>query len=226
MMRYTFRALITLSPKVPEDPAPCCPGRAHALAARGCYLIQPFSCHGYLPAMISLDEGVPVSPERHAMLTVALADSEEEAFFSPGQHFTIWPTALSAAPYRPWTGSATVSSPAVRHRPRLPSMATGSLGYGRSGGNFHFHAAASRRQLAPHRQPAKFSRSSGAGHDGESGGLPACGARSSVMPGGATGQDPPRSAGPRPRSSPAMARDSRAGVVRSRRTPRRQRPSA
>ena len=94
MMRYTFRALITLSPKVPEDPAPCCPGRAHALAARGCYLIQPFSCHGYLPAMISLDEGVPVSPERHAMLTVALADSEEEAFFSPGQHFTIWADGL------------------------------------------------------------------------------------------------------------------------------------
>ena len=47
-----------------------------------------------------------------------------------------------------------------------------------------------------------------------------------VTPGGATGQDPPRSAGPRPRSSPAMARDSRAGVVRSRRTPRRQHPSA
>ena len=93
-MRYTFRALITLSPKVPEDPALCCPGRAHALAARGCYLIQPFSCHGYLPAMISLDEGVPVSPERHAMLTVALADSEKEAFFGPGQYLTIWADGL------------------------------------------------------------------------------------------------------------------------------------
>ncbi len=127
-MRCTFRALITLSPKVPEDPAPCGPGRAHALAARGCYLIQPFFCHGYLPAMTSLDEGVPVSPERHAMLSVALADSEEEAFFGPASTSRYWPTALSAAPYRPWAGSATVSSPAVRHRPALPSMATGSLG--------------------------------------------------------------------------------------------------
>jgi hypothetical protein len=72
MIRYTFSALITLSPKVPEDPAHCCPGRSHAFAARGCYLIQPISCHGYLPAMISLDEGVPVSPKRHATLTVAL----------------------------------------------------------------------------------------------------------------------------------------------------------
>ena len=83
--------------------------------------------------MISLDEGVPLSPERHAMLTVALADSEEEeeeeeAFFGPGQHFTYGPTALSAAPYRPWAGSATVSSPAVRHRPGPPLMAAGSPG--------------------------------------------------------------------------------------------------
>lgn len=94
MMPYTFRALITLSPKVPEDPAPRCPGRAHARAARGCYIIQPFSCHGYLPAMISLDEGIPVSPGGHAMLTVALADREAEAFFGPGQYFTIWADGL------------------------------------------------------------------------------------------------------------------------------------
>ena len=94
MKPYTFRALITLSPKVPEDPAPCRPGRAHARAAHGCYLIQPFSCHEYLPAMISLDEGVPASPGGHALLTVALADSEEEAFFGPGQHFTIWADGL------------------------------------------------------------------------------------------------------------------------------------
>ena len=93
MMRYTFSALITLSP-VPEDPAPCRPGRAHARAARGCYLIQPFSCHEYLPAMISLDEGVPASPGRHALLTVALADREAEAFFRPGQCFTIWADGL------------------------------------------------------------------------------------------------------------------------------------
>jgi len=95
--RLAFRALITLSPNVPEDPAPCCPGQAHVLAARGCYLIQPFSCHGYLPAMISPDEGVPVSPQRHAMLTIALADSEEEAFFGPGQHFTIWADGLAGS---------------------------------------------------------------------------------------------------------------------------------
>jgi len=93
MMRYTFRALITLSP-VPEDPAPCCPGRAHAFPARGCYLIQPFSCHQYLPAMISLDERVPVGAGGPAVLTVALADGEAEAFFYPGQCFTIWADGL------------------------------------------------------------------------------------------------------------------------------------
>jgi len=93
MMRYTFRALITLSP-APEDPAPRCPSRVHARAAGGCYLIQPFSCPEYLPAMIWLDEGVPVSPGGHAMLTVALAGSEAEAFFCPGQCFTIWADGL------------------------------------------------------------------------------------------------------------------------------------
>jgi hypothetical protein len=94
MMRYTFRALITLSPEVPENPAPCGPGRACALAAGGCYLIQPFSCREYIPAMIWLDEGAPVSPGGPAVLTVALADSEAEAFFCPGQCFTMWADGL------------------------------------------------------------------------------------------------------------------------------------
>jgi hypothetical protein len=94
MMRYTFRALITLSPKVPEDPAPCCPGRGRPPAAGGCYLIQPLSCREYLPAMIWLDEGAPVSPGGPAVLTVALAGTEAEAFFCPGQCFTIWADGL------------------------------------------------------------------------------------------------------------------------------------
>jgi hypothetical protein len=44
--------------------------------------------------MISLDEGVPVGPGGPAVLTVALADSEAEAFFCPGQCFTIWADGL------------------------------------------------------------------------------------------------------------------------------------
>jgi hypothetical protein len=39
-------------------------------------------------------EGVPASPGRDAMLTVALADSEAEAFFCPGQCFMIWADGL------------------------------------------------------------------------------------------------------------------------------------
>jgi hypothetical protein len=92
-MRYTFRAWITLSP-APEDPAPCCPGRARPRAVGGCYLIQPFSCREYLPAMFWLDEGVPASAGGPAVLTVALADGEAEAFFRPGQWFTIWADGL------------------------------------------------------------------------------------------------------------------------------------
>jgi hypothetical protein len=88
MIRYTFRAWITFSP-APEDPAPCCPGQARPRAVGGCYLIQPFSCREYFPAIISLDEGVPASAGGPAVLTVALADGEAEAFFRPGQCFTI-----------------------------------------------------------------------------------------------------------------------------------------
>ena len=52
-----------------------------------------------------------------------------------------------------------------------------------------------------------------------------CGARSVTLD-GATGPGPPRPAGHRPRSSPAMARDSRGAVARSRRTRRTRLPSA
>jgi len=47
--------------------------------------------------MIWLDEGAPASPGRHAMLTVALAGSEAETFFGPGQCFTIWADGLAGS---------------------------------------------------------------------------------------------------------------------------------
>jgi len=139
----------------------------------------------------------------------------------------------SPASYRPVptgrTGSSAPCATSPHTRPgRLPKalLSVTSRPCGSPLARAHVHAAAGRSQLAPQGQAAKFSRSSGAGRDGESGVPPRLGARCVVMPGGATGQDPPRSAVPRPRLSPAMARDSRAGVVRSRRTPRRPRPSA
>ena len=143
MMRYTFRALITLSP-VPEDPAPCRPGRVHAWPGRGCYLVQPWSCPEYLPAMVSLDQGVPVTPGEHATLTVALADGEAEAFFCPGQCFTIWADGL--------VGSTVQAMSRVGHgviARRVPPARAPADGDGRPGG-----AAAQRVTSAPMRAGA------------------------------------------------------------------------
>jgi hypothetical protein len=86
--RYRFRALVTLAPAAREGPAQRLPSRVSALTAHACCLVQPACHHEYFPAVISWDEAL--SPARHAMMTIALADGEAEAFFGPGQCFTIW----------------------------------------------------------------------------------------------------------------------------------------
>jgi hypothetical protein len=90
VMQYTFSAAITLCPQMRQDIAHHRPDEIRALAARACYLIQPRSRHEYFPAAISLAEGLPVPPGGQVILTMALSDSEAEAFFAPGEHFTIW----------------------------------------------------------------------------------------------------------------------------------------
>jgi hypothetical protein len=87
--QYRFRALVTLAPAVREGPARRLPDLARALTAHACCL-QPAYHHEYFPAVISRDEEPPLSPARHAMMTVALADGEAETLFAPGQRFTIW----------------------------------------------------------------------------------------------------------------------------------------
>jgi hypothetical protein len=90
VMQYTFSAAIALCPEMREDTAHRRPDETRALAAHACYLIQPRSLHAYFPAMISLAEGLPVPPGGHVVLSMVLSDSEAEAFFAPGEHFTIW----------------------------------------------------------------------------------------------------------------------------------------
>jgi hypothetical protein len=60
-----------------------------ALTARACCLIQPACHHEYFPAVICPDEELPPSPA-HAMMTIALADGEAEAFFALGRSFAVW----------------------------------------------------------------------------------------------------------------------------------------
>jgi len=85
---YRFRVLVTLAPTAREGPAQRLPSRGRALTAHACCLVQPACHHEYFPAVTSWDE--VLSPARYAMMTIALADGEAEAFFAVGQGFTIW----------------------------------------------------------------------------------------------------------------------------------------
>lgn len=90
MRQYRFRALVTLAPAAGEGPAKGLPSRTRALTAHACCLIQPACHYEYFPAVICWDEELPRWPARHAMMTIALAAGEAEAFFAPGHCFTIW----------------------------------------------------------------------------------------------------------------------------------------
>jgi hypothetical protein len=62
-----------------------------ALTVGACYLLQPLTCGEYFPAMISRYEELQLpQPGGHAVVTIALADGEAEAFFAAGRRFTIW----------------------------------------------------------------------------------------------------------------------------------------
>ena len=82
-----------LDPAAHEGLARGFPGTTRPSTARSCCLVEPFH-HQYFPALISRDEKLPLRPEVHAVMTVALADGEAEAFFAPGQRFTIWSDAV------------------------------------------------------------------------------------------------------------------------------------
>jgi hypothetical protein len=86
--QYGFRALITFDPAARQD---CAPG--HPRGTRACCLVQPGQGE-YFPARISWDKELPVRPEVRAVVCLALADGEAEAFFAPGQRFTIWADAI------------------------------------------------------------------------------------------------------------------------------------
>jgi hypothetical protein len=87
MRRYRFSALVTV------DPA------AHRMAWRdarrtpACYLVEP-CCRMYFPALIAPDDELSARPAIRTVVSIALADGEAEAFFAPGQRFTIWADAI------------------------------------------------------------------------------------------------------------------------------------
>jgi hypothetical protein len=107
MKQYRFRALITFDPSAREDSAP-----GHLSGTRTCCLVQPRD-HEYFPARISWDKEPPMRPGVRAVISAALADGEAEAFFAPGQRFTIWADAVIGQTIRAdgMIGHGVISSP-------------------------------------------------------------------------------------------------------------------
>lgn len=91
MRRYRFRALVTFDPAMREGRAPGPLSQAGTLTVHACCLLQPFCSGQYFPAVISRVQEWPLLPPGgHAVVTIALAGGEAEAYFAPGQGFTIW----------------------------------------------------------------------------------------------------------------------------------------
>jgi hypothetical protein len=86
--QHRFRALITPGPAAGENGMRGQLGRPHT-----CCLVQP--CHGVcFPAVISPDELLAARAVIPAVVRIALASGEAEAFFAPGQRFTVWADAV------------------------------------------------------------------------------------------------------------------------------------
>jgi hypothetical protein len=88
MRQYEFNALVVLDPTGREDAAQC-----DREGTQACFVVEPSYC-AYFPAVISLGTGMPSQAKAHALVTIALYDSEAEVFFASGQRFTIWSDAV------------------------------------------------------------------------------------------------------------------------------------
>lgn len=107
MKQYKFGALVTFGPAA-----------GHLGGPHACCLVQPRLGRSF-PAAISCTE-LPVGPGVRAVVSVALADGEAEAFFATGQHFAIWADAVIGQTIRAdgMAGHGVVRSPVSLPLPR------------------------------------------------------------------------------------------------------------
>jgi hypothetical protein len=91
--QYRFRAQVMCNQTAHEGLVRGVPGATRPATAHTCCLIEP-SYRQYFPAVISQDEEHPPRPGVHVMVTAILTDGEAEAYFAPGQRFTIWSDAV------------------------------------------------------------------------------------------------------------------------------------
>jgi hypothetical protein len=91
--QYRFLAQVMSNPAAHVGLVRGLPGTTRPGRTRTCCLIEP-SYRRYFPAVISRDEEFPPRPGVHVVVTAVLTDGEAEAYFAPGQRFTIWSDAV------------------------------------------------------------------------------------------------------------------------------------
>jgi len=116
MRRRSFTALVKVDPAAGEYAARCDADGT----LDGC-LVEP-SRYTYFPAVIALDTGQRAHTAVHALVTIALRDSEAGAFFAPGQRFTILADAVVGHTVRArgLIGYGVISQSASPPPPRAP----------------------------------------------------------------------------------------------------------
>ena len=91
--QYRFRAQVMPNPAAHEALVRGFPSTTRRPTTHTCCLIEP-SYRQYFPAVIYRDEELPPRPRVHVVVTIALTGGEAEAYFAPGQRFTIWSDAV------------------------------------------------------------------------------------------------------------------------------------
>jgi hypothetical protein len=92
--QHRFRALITVDPAAGGNG-----GRGQLGRTRTCCLVRTRH-DAYFPAVISPDGELAPRAVIPAVVRVALAAGEAEAFFAPGQRFTVWADAVAGLAIR------------------------------------------------------------------------------------------------------------------------------
>lgn len=121
MRQYRFGAAVTLATVAWDLSTWSCPGGTQTTMPRSC-LIQ-CGRRRYFPAVISRNEQWPLPSGAPATVTIALASDEVEAFFAPGQKFTIW--ADGVADRTIWAEGLVGHGVVFNRLPPLPAPADG-----------------------------------------------------------------------------------------------------
>ena len=89
MKQFRFRALVTFDAVTPDRPARQYPSGTHALMV---HIRQSASAGGdmLIPAVITQDDGKPLRPGMHPVVTITLTSHGTAAPLDAGQHFALW----------------------------------------------------------------------------------------------------------------------------------------